>query len=317
MHKDRRWMLELGFWMSLTAGAASAVTPSKPKPYLRLDGAAQFLKIDAAGHFIAYSEKDGMGLNLTDLRSKKIYRVSAHRIGPSFFFSPDGFRLFYRELVQDEKTGARSRLKVYDVAQHKTVTLSELPSSTSYLTFDPRDFRLKLLHKGGIFTRQLLLPDQRLARWQAAQQKVDGKWLATQQGILWLTMSGYAMRKMEDDGSGIDSFDISPRGSAIVWATHEGNVYVSEDGTPARKIGEGLDPRWHPTKPLIVFAGSHKIGVKVVNTDLKLVDTKGKGRFLTHTQSSLERWPVWTPDGRSIIYTLNDSTDLYRLDLKL
>ena len=303
--------------LGLVAAHALAVVVPQPKPYLRLDSAPTFLKLDPSSHFIAYAGKEGMGLSLTELKSKKIFQISAQRIGPSFFFSPDGFRLFYRELLQDPKSGVRTRVQVYDIAQHKTVTLDELASSSSYMTFDPRDFRLKLLHKGGIVTRQILFPDERLARWQAAQKRVDGKWLATQQGILWLTMSGYTMRKLQDDGSGVDSFDISPRGTAIVWATHGGNIYVSEEGSPARKIGEGLDPRWHPSKPLVVCAGSRKVGPKVINYDLKLIDTKGKGRFITNTQSSWERWPVFTANGESIIYTMSGSTDLYRMDLKI
>ncbi|MGQ4827607.1 hypothetical protein, partial [Enterococcus faecalis] len=94
-----------------------------------------------------------------------------------------------------------------------------MPFPTGYLSLDPRDLRLLLLGPKGIRTKHIYLPGERLARWQIAQRSDFGKWLATQQGILWVTQGGFAMRRLEDDGSGIDSFDIAPDGASLAWAT--------------------------------------------------------------------------------------------------
>jgi hypothetical protein len=73
------------------------------------------------------------------------------------------------------------------------------------------------MSSNGIKTRRIYFPDERLARWQVAQRTEKGKWIVTQRGVLWVTQGGFAMRKLEDDGSPIESFDVSPDGSMIAW----------------------------------------------------------------------------------------------------
>lgn len=314
-----RFLIALAAALSL-ARPAHAGTEVKPvtTPFLRVDNALNTMKVDPKGRFIAYVRDGGLGLSVVDLKTKAIFNVTDAQVGASYFWSPDGFRLFYRELVKkhDEPTKVVSLVKAYDCALGRSVLLDDLPFPTGILTFDPRDLRMHLMSAHGIRTKRIYFPDERLARWQVSQRNEQGKWMATQGGILWVTQGGYAMRRLEDDGSGLDSFDIAPDGSAIAWATKAGRVYLTKSGKNPVFVAYGRDPKWHPEKPQLVFAGARMVGNTAVSYDLRLADAKGAGKFLTSTQYSDERWPHWHPRGAQIIYTVAKTTDVYLMDFK-
>lgn len=304
-----------GIW-SATGEAASEVSP-KTTPWIRAEMPFFQLRVDPKGRYLAFVDREGKRLSMLDLESKNIFEVTRHFVGASFFWSPDGFRLFYREQLLTKQKHTGSRIQVYDAALHRSVVLDQLPNRTGILTFDPRDLRMQLLNGKSIRTKRIYFPDERLARWQVQQRKDNGKFLVTQNGVLWVTQGGYAMSRLEDDGSPLDSFTISPDGSTIAWATKNAKVWWSEEGKPPQLIGEGRDPHWHPTRPLLLYAGARMVGHTIVNLDLRVADPKGDARFLTQTQFSNERWPQWHPDGNQIIYTMDQSTDLYLLNFEL
>jgi hypothetical protein len=310
-------LLLLALCALVQAAPASAVeVTTVTTPFVRADNALNRMRVDPKGRYIAYVGDDGTGLSVLDLKSKNIYRVSNAQIGASFFWSPDGFRVMYRELASRNGVEVESELKAYDCVLARSVTLEKMPFPTGILTFDPRDLRMHLMSTKGIRTKRIYFPDERLARWQVAQRKETGKWLATQGGILWVTQGGYQMRRMEDDGSALDSFDISPDGETIAWATNKGRVYTSKAGKAPKFIGFGRDPRWHPEKPQLVYAGARMVGNTAVSYDLRVSDAHGNGKFLTATQHSDERWPQWHPKGDQIIYTIGKSTDVFLAEFK-
>lgn len=284
-------------------------------PFLRVNNALNHMRVDPKGHFIAYEGDDGHGLWIADIKSKNIFRVADGTIGAAFFWSPDGYRLIYRQQTRQPNGGIVSEVRAYDCALARSVTLDSMPFATGYLTFDPRDLRLQLLGPKGIRTKRIYFPDERLARWQIAQRRDIGKWLATQKGMLWVTQGGYAMRLMTDDGSGLESFDVAPDGSMVAWATAAGHVYTAKDGETPALIGPGRDPRWHPEKAQLVYAGGRVVGQTIIGYDLRLADLHGAGRFLTSTQYTDERWPQWHPNGRQLIFTVAKTTDVYLMDL--
>ena len=286
------------------------------KPWLRLEGAATYLRSDPRSEFVAFTEPDGTGLKVLNLENRKIYLVTSGKVAGSFFWSPAGFRLFYRELILNKDHTLASQLYAYDTKLRKSVALQEIPSSSGFLTFDPRDLRFQIMHAKGVLSRRIFFPDERLARWQVAQRTENGKWLATQKGILWLTQQGFTMRRLKDDHSDVESFSISPDGQAIAWATKGGSIYYSRDGSAPRKLDDGRDPTWHPKSALLLYAAARKVGDQVVDYDLRIVDVHGNGRYLTKTQMSPERWPQWLNNGQRIIYTLDQTTDLLQMDFK-
>jgi hypothetical protein len=196
------------------------------------------------------------------------------------------------------------------------VDIDKIPRSSGLLTFDPRDLRFLLMSESGIHTKKIYIPSQRLALWQIAGRHDPGKWLATQKGLLWVTQGGLVMKKMPDDGKELAAFDISPDGEWIAWATEGNRIYAARDGKQPTFIGYGRDPKWHPTKRLIAFAGARMVGDKAVNFDLKIADVKGRSKFLTASQYSSERWPQWQKGGQKILYTVEQTTDLYLMDFR-
>lgn len=285
-------------------------------PFVRANNALNRMRVDPKGRYLAYVGDDGTGLSVLDLKSKSIYAVSNAQVGASFFWSPDGYRLMYREQSSKDGKDVKSELKVFDCVLSRSVSLERMPFATGILTFDPRDLRMHLMSPKGIRTKRIYFPDERLARWQVAQRKETGKWLATQAGILWVTQGGYQMRRIEDDGSALESFDISPDGDTIAWATATGKVFTSKAGKTPMFVGFGRDPRWHPEKLQLIYAGARMVGNQAVSYDLRISDASGHGKFLTATQYSDERWPQWHPEGAQILYTISKSTDVFLAEFK-
>ena len=311
-----RLLLGAGLICCMAEGEGLATTAVRPvtTPFIRGSDALSHMRVDPKGRFIAYVGDSGLGLYLVDLKSKGIFQVSGGQIGASFVWSPDGYRLLYREQSVAADGQISSEVKAYDAALATSVTLDKLAYPTGFLTLDPRDLRLQLLGPQGIHTKRIYFPGQRLARWQIAQRNENGKFLATQQGMLWETQAGFALRRLDDDQSGVESFDISPEGASVAWATKAGRVYISKGGKTPRLIGQGRDPRWHPDKPMLVYSGARMVGNTVIGYDLRLADEDGAGRFLTSTQFVDERWPQWHPRGHQIIYTIAKTTDIFLLD---
>lgn len=313
------WTLfKLLIGITIAQQSAEAVT-SKPviSPWIRIRGEAQHISVSPKEErFLAFTDAHGKQLQIMDIQSKKVFLVTKHLVGPSFFWAPDGLRLFYRQLERSKANKVESVISAFDALSLKSVELARYPHETSSLTFDPRDLRMHLLSKNGMHVSRIFFPDQRLAQWQIAQRNQTGKWLATDSGIIWATDGGFALQIMKDDESGVQSFSISPDGTAITWATKKGQVYYSVEGKQPRNLGYGVDPTWHPTKPYVLMAGARMIGDKAVDYDLKLIDQQGSSKYLTYTQGIAERWPAWTPDGKAIVYTKAGTTDIFRMEFE-
>lgn len=290
-------------------------------PWMRLDDGPHGLRLDAKSRNLAFTDDKGFGLRVLNLETRKVYLVTREYVGTSYFWAPDGVRLFYREQIrkaapEKSTTGDTifSNLAAFDVKLGKNIVVDSVQGPTGLLTFDPRDLRLYLMQKDGILSKRLSFPDDRLARWQIAQRTDNGRWVATQNGMLWVTQSGFAMRRLTDDGSPVESFSLSPDGTTAAWATTLGNIWVSRGGEEPKKLDRGKDPAWHPEKPILLYAGARVVGNTVINHNIKVSDLKGSSRFLTYTQGSSERWPQWQDQGSKVLYTHDRSTDIFQME---
>lgn len=279
------------------------------KPWLRAESGLSYMRRNRDMSMIAFVPVGENGLRIIETKSGNIYSATQESTGGSFFWSPDNARLFFRELsMKDGK--ATTVVRAWDAALKKTVHVESINGSSGLLSFDPRDQRMMLMHSKGIMTKRLVFPDERLAHWQTAQRTDRGKWVAAAGGMTFVTQQGFAMSKLEDDSTGIESFDISPTAELAVWATKSGKIYVSRQGEKAKFVDYGRDPQWHPTREMIVYAGGRMVGNKAAQYDIKIAESAGPGSFLTTTQNHSERWPFWSPDGNTIIFTLNGTTDV-------
>lgn len=294
---------------SITSTPDSVQIAPESKSWMKLDTGLSHIKPNINAKHIAFIPVGRLGVRVLNTQTGKVMEPSGRFIGPSFFWSPDGNRLFYRELsAQDGKT--KSRIRAWDVVQNKNIEMETFDGSSGLLTFDPRDNRLLLMYEKGIKSKKLLFPDNRLAFWQKSQRKDLGKWVMAQKGATFVTDGGFVMQKLKDDDSGIESFDLSPDGSTAAWATRSGKIFTSLNGANPEFLDWGRDPRWHPEKNILVYAGGRMVGNKAADYDIKITSPGQKGSFLTATQNAAERWPAWHPDGKSIYFTTDGSKDI-------
>lgn len=289
-------------------------------PALRMDFSLHNIRANEQQTAIAFTDEDGKNLRLLDLKSRNVFLISRHKVGHSYFWAPNGFRLVYREMTRPSKNNTskiQSVVKVYDTKLKSNVEVGRIDGPSGHLSFDPRDHRFYLLHNDGILSRRLLYPDERFSRWQVAQKTRDGRWIVSLTEIIWLSHDGLSMGAVGPDNSGIQSFDLSPDASTMVWSTKSGRIYTSKKGQKPRYIGEGRNVRWHPAKPMILCTSPRKIGSKIANWDLAIVDSLGNKVFLTETPLSDEESAEWLSAGsEKIIFTVSKSTDLFVMELK-
>jgi hypothetical protein len=295
--------------------AAAGVQPVK-QPWLRLSGDIHYFEFNAPNTYGAYVEGSGRNLKVINIKTGAIYPVSKFDVGGAFFWTPDGYHLIYRELKATPSGQVLSEVKNFDIGTMKSSPVADLKSASGFPTFDPRDYAVYLMHDRGILTRKLDIPTQRIELWQRQESKKLGFWIATQQGMIWSTPGGLMITKMKDDGSGIQSFDISPDGLAATWATKRGHVYMSEQGGEARLVGAGQDPSWHPSQKMVVYSELKQLGGKAFGAEIKLYSPARGSKVLTDTGLVAERWPKFTRDGKKIVYTLAQTTDLFLMDFK-
>jgi hypothetical protein len=304
----------LGREAGVQTSPISELTKVERPFWLRADTGLSFMQSNRDMTSIAYIPVGDSGVRVMEIASGKIYQVTRHPTVGSFFWAPDKARLFFREL--DIVRGkAQSRVRAWDAGLKKVIDIEVIEGSSGMLSYDPRDHRMMLMHDKGIMTKRLLFPDDRLAAWQSAQRHDKGKWVAAAGGMTFVTQQGFAMSRLQDDASGVESFDISPTGNLAVWATRAGKIYASRQGEPPLFLGYGRDPKWHPSKEIIVMAGAHMVGTKASSYDIKIVEIGGSSSFMTSTQDRSERWPMWTPKGDSIAYTIDGTTDVFKLAL--
>ena len=306
------------FIISLVACSQLAAVIPQTQLWLRLNEAIAHLQIDPHGRYLAYQSVATNDLKVLNLQSKFIFTVSSRYVGGAFFWAPGGHRLFYRELLahKDKKQKITSNIKAFDVTQRRSHVIESLPSSSGWLTFDPRDLTFQVMYSKGIKVKKIYYPSNRLAKWQVGQRTQGGKWLATQKGMLVVAGDGRSYSKLADDDTGLAAFAIAPRGDAVLWGTQGGRIYLQREGEEVSFVARGRDPSWHPQGQHFVYSKAIYVGSRLVDYDLRLRDYRGQERALTRTRFARERWPVWREGGQQILFTREKTMDIFALHLR-
>lgn len=299
------------------------LTPGKPSNkkkqiLIRFQNQISHLRISPKANFLGFIEtlpNQKKHLKVLDIRSKNIFSVTKHQVGPSFFWAPHGYRLFYREQIKEPTSDkVISTIKAYDSKLMKSIDIETISLPTGYITLDPMDLKIRTMSSPKLHVHKIIYPGSRLAKWQLRTRSQKGHWCVTQNGVLWMLKSTNLMSKLDDDGSKIEAFAISPDGKSIAWNTEKGLLYLSTEGQAPIRIGYGKHPQWHPNKKILVYSGARLVGKVISRYDLRVTNTKGQGRWITHSQHSNEMWPIWHPQGKLILYTINKTSDLYMMD---
>lgn len=312
------WGLAAGFVLSLNlittdVFGANQGLPTITKPWLRLESEIAQSKTDGKNKFLAFVNKEGTHLRVLNLINGDSFLVTENYVGSSFFWAPDHSRLIFTSSFQS-KDGPVTLLAAFDLGNKKVVEMDQLNSETGSVSFDPRDNKFFLVHKKGVLSKTIKMPESRLAKWQSRKEPKIGRYLATPQSMTFMKETGLEISKLEDDKTGVESFEISTDGTAVAWATQSGSIYVSEQGEKPVFLDFGRDPKWHPQKRILLYAGAHKIGQKTSGYDLKIAEIDGKKSWLTADSYANQRWPVWLPSQNKILFTKGSTTDLYLMD---
>lgn len=302
---------------NLIASLSLAVVKPKKEPFLRFSGPLHHPAISKDNQYLAFQSADEMGLKVVDLKTREVVTVTDHKVSPGFFWAPGGFRLIYEENYLNESHQAQSEIKAYDRKLDKSIAIRKSDGAHHWLSFDPRDYRFYFTHKGEIIPYQLKYPGKRLSAWHLKMQSKKGYWVVGKSKVIWATHKGVTTKIVSSGNTPIHSFDISPDGLSIVWSNSKEKVFLSEEGKKPRLIGFGLDPKWHPKGTHFVYAHARKLGHKVVDHDIRIVNRRGFGRFLTRTFGVDERYPIWLNHQSSLLYTPFKSTDIFEMSFKL
>jgi hypothetical protein len=103
---------------------------------------------------------------------------------------------------------------------------------------------------------------------------------------------------------------LSPTHDKIAFKLGDGNIYVSGlDGSSMVSIGRGSAWDWSPDGRRLVYLGAYEQNeYSVTATELFVVNADGTGLTqLTHTPDQVEYYPVWSPDGMKIAYSIDNT----------
>ena len=137
MNKIKKVILLVSYILFGQSLFATSKKSPKLSPLYRLPSTISNIQPHPKGKYIAYLDKRNKQLKILDLKSKKILNIAKAQVGGSFFWSPYGFRLFYRYASQN-KAGLKTHLAAYDIKLKKSVEIASVEGSTGLLSFDPR-----------------------------------------------------------------------------------------------------------------------------------------------------------------------------------
>jgi hypothetical protein len=290
---------------------ANSVIKSDGSQWLRLPNDLGYLKPNRQKTYLAYLDNSTQKLFILNLKSKDSY-IATHNGTKNFFWAPYGSRLFLKEI--ESKSGKNlSKLSYFDVTTKSTKTILQTVENISEFTLDPLDQKIAYLENGKIKSVAINYTESKIASWQKLLKNSGGHWIIGANAIVWKS-SKTNVDKVVFDLDAISSYDISPDGELLIFATQNDLIYTSEKGSAATFLDFGKDPSWNPHKKQILYSGARLIGKTIVGYDLKISSVKGEQKWLTDSPTN-ERWPTWMSSSK-ILYTKAQTTDLFLLELK-
>ncbi|MBP9708157.1 MAG: hypothetical protein KBD78_10960 [Oligoflexales bacterium] len=288
-------------------------------PWLRLNGEIEQLKLSPNGRYLAYISSYPDGLFILDSETREIFQISKYKLNNAFVWSPEGFRLFFREVFHSAKNNSvLSELKSFDVILKATVSIQKFPKQSSFLTLDPVHDVINTAHRNGIASHKLIYPSRRQQAWQKALAGHQKSWVVAANGILIVDPSDQKNpQKLKlPDSLPIDNFAISPRGDFLVWQSTNLNLFMSDLNGKIKILGKGRDPSWHSEKNIIIYSAPRYVGNKVRDYDLKMHSISGVSKFITQTAHQIERFPSWNHLTNSVVFSVENSTDIFSLKIR-
>ncbi|MDD9949993.1 MAG: hypothetical protein OXT67_00360 [Zetaproteobacteria bacterium] len=306
---------------SVWASSSTHVRQAPLKSLLRFHDQASYLTPAPNGRYLAYlsgrlqESVHQRKLRIIDLDTGNIVQVCNTAVGAAFSWAPYGYRLVYRQLHSSPQTKEkRATIWVYDTGLQRSKQMQALQKGASWPIVDPITHSMRYLSPQGIHTFKFRYPGRYTAQWrQKLQEHQSGYWLVTHQAVFWQLKGTGAVKEVSTSKVPILSYTISTDGKAISWANKQEEIYISEQGGPAKFIAYGRHVNWHPIRKQLLFSGARITGNTVVGYDLRVRSSQGTLYWLTHTPHSNESWPFWDRSSLKVLTTTDHTDQLYQL----
>lgn len=283
------------------------------------------------GKKIAFiSDRDGGGIYTIDLNSKEEHKITNSGRQPSW--SPDGNAIAFI-------TNSEKKICILSLNDTKITTFFKVNDDDFLHTprWSPDGKWLSFTRGTGFCWNAWIKSTVDNKIFRATHDKYmnySPEWhlpksglffYSDRSGIMDIWFKKIDLRKMNalnnsfpvTKGAGVASFDISPDGKKIVYATvhNQGNIHaLSLKDRDKHKKGEirkvtnwnrfTLDPAISPDGKRILMTTNIQ-----GNFDLWICDRDGKNAELIHRAHDLNESPVWDPDGNCILFVDGEAAE--------
>ncbi len=286
------------------------------------------------GKLIAFSRAKSNGIEVMNSDGSNRHLLTPDTgSGYKFAWSPDSTEIAYR---LNDVQNSIYKIKKADVATGDTETLAEQKEE-----LHPPEWASSAKEKRVTFVaangKRSSTPWAKMSAGPA--RKNGDKILYYDQENIWIMNEDGSERKQLSEGAGFDPV-WSPDRSRIVYSNFDTLTVIDPDGKNKVILGYGNRPSWSPDGKKVVFQvtqdHSHapgdgrnhgedtvhhkhddKTNHRILESDLYVINVDGTKRTrLTNTPGIIEVDPSWSPDGRKIVYRLEDTGEIQVAELK-
>ncbi|MCX8091482.1 MAG: hypothetical protein N3I86_11250 [Verrucomicrobiae bacterium] len=247
--------------------------------------------------------------------------VSAPRAGYRFAWSPDGEAIAFLSVVETPE-GRRHRVQEIEITSGRVRTLADTADEVSWPQWEWNESGKRVVwlvfagreptgwRPDGSSPKPLRrpLPSGAATLTNAAVFYRDGH--------VWLWDAKQNAPRRLSRERGLNPVR-SPDGARVVFSELNTLMVVNADGSELRELARGHHPAWSPDSLKLVFDVARDDGHRITSSDLWLINADGSELTpLTQTPDALETEPNWSPDGRRIVYRLEDKGQICVLNLE-